>query len=644
MPRRFAVMLWLCLFLPHFILAAEAADDLWAAARKGDAKAVENLLTKGIDVNAKTKYGATALSYAADKGHVEVVKVLLKHKAAVNAKDTFYNATPLTWALYRQHWEVVKLLIEAGADGASSVLASAANQGQVEVVRAILAKSKFSEATLSAALANAPAKEKEIIELLKKAGAKPPAKVAQSPAKPSPATPGKPPATAPDPVPVDEGPLLVTQPANWPAFRNLSASGVADGQHPPLSWDVEKSRNVVWKTPIPGLGHSCPIVWGERVFVTTAISGDPRAGLKVGQYGNVDSVKDETPHTWRVYCLDKRTGKIVWERTACQRVPKVKRHTKGSHANPTPATDGKHLIASFGSEGLYCYDLDGNLLWKRDLGVLDSGWFFDPEYQWGFGSSPILYRNLVIVQCDTGKNSFIAAYNVEDGQPVWQTPRDEIPSWGTPTVIEGPRAELVTNATNFVRGYDPQTGKELWRLSRNAEIAVPTPVGGHGLIFVTSGYRPIQPVYAIRPGASGDITLKKDTDSNAYIAWSKSKGGPYMPTPIVYGDYLYTCANAGLLTCYEAKTGKQVYQQRLGGAGGYTASPVAADGRLYFASEEGDVHVVQAGPKYQLIAVNHMGDLCMATPAISDGMLFVRTQHYVYALGGHTAARVGNGR
>ena len=232
---------------------------------------------------------------------------------------------------------------------------------------------------------------------------------------------------------------------------------------------------------------------------------------------------------------------------------------KGSHANPTPATDGKHVIACFGSEGLYCYESDGRLLWRRDLGKLDAGWFLDPDYQWGFGSSPILYRNLVIVQCDVGKNSFVAAYDVATGKPVWTTPREEIPSWGTPTIYEDKEhAELVTNATKFIRGYDPLTGKELWRLGRNAEITTPTPVCGQGLIFVTSGYRPIQPIYAIRPGARGDITLAEKQETSAAIAWSKPRGGPYMPTPIVYGDYFYTCENNGLVTCFEAKTGKRL--------------------------------------------------------------------------------------
>jgi outer membrane protein assembly factor BamB len=375
------------------------------------------------------------------------------------------------------------------------------------------------------------------------------------------------------------------------------------------------------------------------VFTTTAISGDGKAELRTGLYGDVDSVNESAEHSWRVYCIDKQTGKILWERTPCTGLPKIKRHPKASHANPTPATDGDHLVASFGSEGLYCYDRDGNLLWQKSLGVLNSGWFYDADYEWGFGSSPVLYNGLVIVQCDIGKDSFLAAYRVADGQEAWRTPRDEIPSWGTPTVVETPdRVELVTAATRFARGYNPQTGEELWRLGPHSEITVPTPVYGEGLIFIASGYRPIQPIYAIRPGARGDISLKDGETKSDAVAWSIKKGGPYMPTPIAYQNQLYVCSNTGIVTCFDTQTGKQVYRERLGGSGGYTASPVAADGKLYFTSEESDVRVVRAGPKFELLSINPLGDPCVSTPAISDGMLFIRTQHYLLGIGREPAA------
>jgi outer membrane protein assembly factor BamB len=441
-------------------------------------------------------------------------------------------------------------------------------------------------------------------------------------------------APEPRPGPIKEEEVAIARPRNWPSFRGPGASGVADGQLPPTVWDVKKPHANQWKTPIPGLAHSCPVVWGDRVFVTTAVSSDPKTEFKPGLYGAGTASKDVSKHSWRVYCLDRRTGKVLWERTACAGVPKVKRHIKASHANATPATDGKRLVVSFDSEGLYCYDLAGKRLWKQDLGILDAGAFNDPETQWGAGSSPVLYKGLVLVQCDRQKDSYLAAFHLDTGKRAWRTPRDEPPSWGTPTVYEGPkRPELITNGTNHIRGYDPLTGKELWRLARNSHITVPTPVVGCGLIFVTSGYRPVQPIYAIWPGATGDISLKEGRDSSASVAWSKVRGGPYMPTPIVYGDYLYTCSNNGTVACYEARTGKQVYRRRLGGSDAYTASPVAADGRLYFTSEEGRLRVVKAGPSFQLLAVNDMGESCMATPAISAGMLFVRTRHHLHGIG-----------
>ena len=439
----------------------------------------------------------------------------------------------------------------------------------------------------------------------------------------------------PKPVasPREDTDIRVAAPLNWPSFRGPDASGTADGQHPPLTWDVKAGTNVRWKTPIPGLGHSGPIVWGDRVFVTTAVSGDPDPKVPIGNYGDVASVNDTSKHTWQVLCLNRATGRVLWTRTAHEGVPKIKRHLKGSQANCTPATDGKRIVACFGPEGLFCYDFDGKLLWQRDLSSIDSSFAMDQNYEWGFGSSPVIHEGLVILQCDLSKDSFVAAYSLEDGSRVWSTPRDEIPSWSSPVVWRnGRRAELITNASQYARGYDPATGKELWRLAKKSEATIPAPVIGRDLVYITSGNRPIQPIFAVRPGATGDISLQPNESHNASIAWSKLRGGPYMTTPIIYGPYLYVCSNAGILTCYAADTGKEVYKERLGGVS-YTASPVAADGRLYFTSEQGAVRVVKAGPKFELLAVNELDDVCMATPAISGGTLFVRSQHFLFALG-----------
>jgi outer membrane protein assembly factor BamB len=652
------------------------------AADKGHLEVIKVLLEKKADINAKdTFYKAAPLDWAVNKGHAEIVKTLVAagaagvdtalQSAAIQGKAEVVRAildkgklkeATLNKALAAtpaQHAAVADLLKKAGAKPSAPAT-------EVVVDKEILAayagtyrnenqelKIVFKDGKLSAQSGAGPVLMLVAIDKVsfkaagtatvtfRREGEKVTSlslKVEKTDLVYQRVDPTKEP--MPAKVAVEDKGGVVKTPLNWPSFRGANAAGIADGQFPPLSWNAAKNENIRWKTPIPGLGHSCPIVWGDRIYVTTAVSADGKSDFRPGLYGDVDSAKDSAVHTWRLFCLDKGSGKILWEKTACQGVPKVKRHIKASHANPTPVTDGKYVIASFGSEGLYCYDQGGKLIWEKSLGVLDSGWFYNAEYQWGFGSSPIIYKDLVIVQCDVGKGSFLAAFKIANGKEVWRKEREEIPSWGTPTIVEGPeRVELVTKATKYARGYDPLTGAELWRLGRHAEITVPTPIFGAGLIFITSGYRPVQPIYAVRPGATGDITLKDGTTTNDAVAWSTAKGGPYMPTPIVYGDYLYICANAGIVTCHEAKTGKQVYKERLGGQGGYTASPVAADGKIYFTSEESGIRVVQAGPKFELLSVNLLDDLCMSTPAISDGMIFIRTQHYLFGIGRKTAAK-----
>ena len=431
------------------------------------------------------------------------------------------------------------------------------------------------------------------------------------------------------------GATTVTHAQNWPAFRGLNAVGVSDAKPTPASWDVAKGQNVLWKTPIPGVAVSSPIIWGDRVFVSTAVSSDANATLKPGPYGDVEPVNDRTRHSWRLYALDRATGKIAWERVAYEGVPKTKRHPKSSQASATPVTDGQRVIVSFGSEGLYAYDFAGRLLWKRDLGVLNAGWFYDPDYEWGLGSSPIIWKNLVIVQCDIQKNSFIAAFDVATGNPVWRTDRDEIPSWSTPAIFEvDGKAEIVTQATGFSRGYDAATGKELWRFSGNSEIAIPTPIVGGELVFIANGYRGVQPIRAVRHGATGDITLKGDETTNASIAWSTRQGGPYIPTPVIYRDLLYVLRDAGIFSAYDLTTGARLYQERLGVTNGsFTASPIAADGKLYLTSEDGDVFIVRAGPKYEVVGTSTIGEVVMASPAVADGVLYFRGLKHLVAIG-----------
>jgi outer membrane protein assembly factor BamB len=351
-------------------------------------------------------------------------------------------------------------------------------------------------------------------------------------------------------------------------------------------------------------------------------------------YGDVASVDDDSEHEFVTVCMDKRNGKVVWRRTACKKVPSVKRHLKSTHANSSIATNGKYVISWFASEGVYCYSMEGKLVWKKDLGLLDSGWFYDRDFQWQFGASPIIHNDRLILLCDIQDQSFIATYDLASGKEIWKTDRDEIPSWSSPTVIDTPSGlTIVTNATKASRGYSFQTGEQIWQIKKNSEIAVPTPFTAHGLIYVSSGYRPIQPIYAIRLDAEGDLTLAENVQKSEYISWSESRGGPYMPTPIVYGDYLYICSNSGILTCYQAITGEQVYKKRLRmkGLKSFVGSPIAADGHLYITSEDGETAVIKAGPKFQLVANNFCGESCLTTPAISEGTFFVRSQRHVFA-------------
>jgi outer membrane protein assembly factor BamB len=422
---------------------------------------------------------------------------------------------------------------------------------------------------------------------------------------------------------------------NWPSFRGVRAAGIAHDQDIPLKWDVKKGMNILWKTPIPGLGHSSPVVWKDRVFITAAVGKDDKPYLKVGLYGESPDNPENFIHHFRVYCINRKTGQITWEKTAHSGIPQVKRHIKSSHANCSIATDGRHLVAFFGSEGLYCYNMEGKLLWKKDLGYLNSGAFDAPKIQWGFGSSPIIYKDRVIILCDVNNQSFIAALNVENGHEIWRTLRDENPTWGTPTIHEGrDRIQVIVNGYKHIGAYEVNSGKELWKLKGGGDVPVPTPVTGHGLVFITNGHGRLRPIYAIRLDAKGDLTLSKGETSNEFVTWFKPRRGAYQPTPIVYGSYLYVIKNNGLLSCYQAKTGEEVYRERVGGDNSaFTTSPVAADGKLYFTDEYGNISIVKAGPRYQCLATNRMHEVCLASPAISGQMLFIRTSEHLYAIG-----------
>jgi PQQ-like domain len=430
--------------------------------------------------------------------------------------------------------------------------------------------------------------------------------------------------------------LSGVEPASWPSFRGPSASGVADGMNLPDRWNGTTGENVRWKIAVPGLAHSSPIVHGDRVYVTSAISRRSDVTFKPGLYGDGTASEDRTEQRWVVIAFDRRTGATIWERTAYRGVPKEKRHIKSTYASSTPATDGETIVAFFGSQGLYVFDKNGNLRWKKDLGVLNVGAYDLPEYEWGTASSPIIYKDLVIVQCDTQNESFVLAADLKTGETKWKTVRTELPSWGTPTVYVGPGgsgAELITNASNFIRGYDPDTGKERWRLGGSSKITAPTPVFSGGTVIVASGRAPERPIFAIKPGGKGDITLDGDAASNAHVLWHKKGRGSYMPTPLIYGGIVYVLGNPGLFDAYDLQTGREIYRSRLEHKGsGFSASPVAADGRIYLSSEDGDVFVVRSGPEFAEVARNPMGEPLMSTPALADGTMYVRGERHLFAV------------
>jgi outer membrane protein assembly factor BamB len=423
---------------------------------------------------------------------------------------------------------------------------------------------------------------------------------------------------------------------DWPSFRGIRGAGVADGFRTPATWNVPAKQGLRWQTAIPGLGHSSPIVWGSRICVTTAISGSPDAGIKIGIYGDVTSIVDDTPHVWKLICADKRSGTIAIDRTLHTGVPIVKRHLKSTHANSTLATDGTAIVAMLGSEGLYALEMDGRLRWKKDLGVLDSGFFRMPEAQWEFASSPVIHEGVVIIQADVQKGSFLAAFDLATGKELWRTPRSDVPTWSTPTIHEvNGAAQVIVNGWHHTGAYDFKTGREIWKLDGGGDIPVPVPVVGHGLIYITNAHGSMAPVYAIRETAKGDISLGAGETTNAHVAWSALRDGAYLISPVLYDGLLYVSKTNGVVNVFDAKSGERVYQQRLGtGATGFTASLVAADGKIYATSEEGDVFVFKAGRTFELLSTNPLGDVGMATPAISEGTLYFRTQRFLIAIGG----------
>ena len=418
--------------------------------------------------------------------------------------------------------------------------------------------------------------------------------------------------------------------SSWSQWRGPEGTGLSAETNLPVEWNAQK--NLKWKTAIPGRGHSSPIVWGEKVFLTTDVEGEIVEGAKAvkhvlgGQdFLHPDSVGANRKHTFKVLCLDRRTGKVLWERTAYEGTVYDDRHRKGSYASPTPATDGRFVYAWFGAEGdgLYCYDVNGKLIWKASVGKIAT-------VGMGPGTSPVLVDNVVVLQCDedNGDKSFIVGIDKKTGQEAWRTPRKVQSSWATPLVIrQGQRAEVITSGNEWIIAYDPKTGKEVWKIKGHESNAIPSPLTGHGMVFVYAGF-PAKKVMAIKLGASGDLTGSNN------LVWHYEKGTAYVPSSILLGDYLYLTTDRGILTCMEAKTGKIVYEGgRIPVPATFTASPVAFDDKILLTSEDGDTYVIKAGPKHEVLATNSVGEPVYASPAIAGGMIFIRGEKQLFAIG-----------
>lgn len=426
---------------------------------------------------------------------------------------------------------------------------------------------------------------------------------------------------------------VVAASESWPQFRGPQASGVNAAQPLRTQWELDTGEGVRWQAAIPGLAHASPVVAGDRVYVATAVGpGDP--SLRVGLYGDIASVNDDESHQWRLLALDLATGKELWNVLGYEGRPRAKRHPKSTHCNSTPATDGRRVVALFGSEGLFCFEADGKLAWKQDLGPLRSGFFAVPSAEWGFASSPVIHGDRVLVLCDVLTNSFLAAFDLATGVERWRTARQDVPTWGTPTVVAAAgRTQVVVNGWHHSGGYDVADGRELWRLKGGGDIPVPTPIFAHDRIYLTSAHGSLRPMRAIRPEATGDITPAEPGQTNAFIAWVHPRQGNYMQTPITVRDWVYGCNDTGVLTCFEARTGAIQYSERVGsGSSGFTASPVSDGRHLYFTSETGNVVVVPVGPEFSTVATNRLGETALATPAIAEGTLLFRTRTKLVAI------------
>ena len=412
---------------------------------------------------------------------------------------------------------------------------------------------------------------------------------------------------------------------NWPQWRGPGGQGVSNETQLPTEWAPDK--NVVWKAELPGTGMSSPIVWGDRIYLTSVIEGDAVTGHRAVKHRqgkeedwiHPDSVAGDKKHTFKVVALETATGKLLWERTAYEGTVYDARHRRSSFAGPTPVTDGTMVFAYFGPEGLYAYDAKGNLAWKAVTPFATLGL--------GTGTSPVLYENLVIIQRDedNGDHSTVVAYDKKTGKEVWNTKRTVEITWSTPVLVQADgRTELVTNGSEQIIAYDPATGKELWRTTGVQSNAIHTPLVGHGLVIVTAGY-PVKKVIAIRPGAVAD---------GQRVAWEYARGTGYVLSNILYGDYLYLFTDNGIVTCLDPKTGTVKYEGgRIPVPARFMGSPVAFSGLVAMTSEEGDTFMLKAGPTHEIVRTNSVEEAVYSSPAIANGRIYIRGDKHLFAIG-----------
>lgn len=734
-----------CLLLVPAVVAQDAVQEsarvrseerVREAARSGEAAVIQRLLDEGVDVNAANRYRMTALYYAADRGDVASVELLLAAGAEVEIpNEPYYRLSPMIMAARKNHADVVQRLLDAGAQCGGWTAIWPASLGHSEVVEVLVTNrpDTFDQPVLDQLLSIATsAGNAPLVEFLTRKGAQQTA-TDQPVEKPfATLTPEEcglldgiyQPVTGDGPVRIwvrdgklflgdelelaaplrqaddfrfaitesdqafvdflkplgrrleliklgnaetaDEtnayvrsapvaadllgsrpeasvressGAKLALNPvAHWSRFRGPDGAGIADGFDLPTDFDATNGIGVAWKTPVAGVGHSSPVIWEDKVIVTSAtpVGGEPSYELRTSS--GFDTHRESIDYRWDVTCINLFDGSIRWTVQLHVGRPVAQRHIMSSHANCTPAINGDSIVVSLAGEGVYCLDHDGKLRWRKDLGKLAAGWFIDSGYEWGFASSPVIDDGLVYLQCDVFEGAFLSAMRLTDGNELWRTPREEWSSWGTPLIMTTAAGkQVIANGTKAICGYDASTGTELWRVLENSEVTVASPIPNGNQVLVTGGYKPIDPIFSIDPVADADAIaeIRASADGSPSIGsggWFRPKGGAYMVTPLVYDNQIYFFQSSGVMTCLRSDTGEPVFKARVAGgrSGDIVASPIACDGKIFVAGSHGDVFVLDAGDQYQRPIVCPVGEPIMATPAAAPGRLIVRGKDHVY--------------